>query len=160
MALNISYKAEGTDEQMLAKQLGLTSAVTLIPRPKVSKQEEDFIVNSMAAEDLDEFSADLFDPSQTRNALLRPTHNFARLEQLCQQNNALGQNISAYEVNIDGTGYVVERDTDDADEVPEDDEQADAVQDFFDAPSPATSWRLAGSTRRRCAWSSSTTPFP
>ena len=94
-----------TDDEMVRKALGLNSALTLVPAPKVSKQEEQ-LLQSMAMEKEELFPDVMFDPSKARNnALIHPPYNLHALEHLVQLNNALLQLIAAYEVNIAGTGF-------------------------------------------------------
>ena len=74
-----------------------------------------------------------------KNQILEPTYNPISLMTLTHQNNTLLQAISAMEINVDGTGYEIERR--DGEEMSEEDEKkAEKISEFFDEPYPGESF--------------------
>lgn len=63
------------------------------------------VTNAMLPED--EFIGAYFDGA--KGDYLEPPYNFGLLEKLVEENNSLSPCISAYEVNIDGSGHVLEK---------------------------------------------------
>ncbi len=122
------------------------SHFTLIKGGKVSKADKEVLQGTDIEKD-DAFEAFYFDPAKQDNkaAILRPSYQPRHLSMLCQRNNALGQLVSAMEVNIDGTGWMIEK-TDIGDEDdPEEDETKDRLTDWFNEPFP----RISMTTIRR-----------
>lgn len=77
-------------------------------------------------------------PDNPEGTVIRPPYDLNRLMKFRQENSTLGQCIAAMEVNIDGTGYDIER----RDEAPMEDadkEKAYPMKDFFDEPWPGMS---------------------
>jgi PBSX family phage portal protein len=74
-----------------------------------------------------------------KGQILDPTYNLVTLKALTHQNNTLLQAVSAMEVNIDGTGYEIER-KDGAVKTEEDDKKTEKLQEFFDEPWPGMSF--------------------
>lgn len=74
--------------------------------------------------------------------MLRPPYVAASLERLCQQNNSLGPCIEAMVVNIDGTGWQIEKTDRDPseDEELEDDPVVTRLTSFFTFPFPGQSF--------------------
>jgi len=74
-----------------------------------------------------------------KGQILEPTYNLVTLKALTHQNNTLLQAISAMEVNIDGTGYELNRK--DGEVFSEDDKKkAKKISEFFDEPWPGQSF--------------------
>jgi PBSX family phage portal protein len=74
-----------------------------------------------------------------KGQVLNPTYNLVTLRSLTHQNNVLLQAVTAMEVNIDGTGYELERK--DREVFSEDDEKkAKKLSEFFDEPWPGVSF--------------------
>jgi len=57
----------------------------------------------------DEFAGMYFNPTTEQGSVLQPPYNFRRLRKFTQENNSLLQAITAMEVNIDGTGWSINR---------------------------------------------------
>ena len=68
--------------------------------------------------------------------LLQPPYFPRVLDRLSQENNALSPCIEAMVTNIDGTGYIFEKDTDNRLEQDPTDPQVQALNDFFNEPWP------------------------
>lgn len=134
-----------TDLDRIQKSLGLQASVTVSARPKMAAEDQEVLTagsSALANEDL--FPPILFDPTEARDTLLiYPPYNLHALEHLTLLNNSLLSCISAYEVNIDGTGHIIERENqlqdgtvadvdsdDDATFIVEDD-IIEGVNDFF-----------------------------
>ena len=144
------------DEQKANKALTIDNALgvqgdklshfTVIKGGKVSKQDKEVLSGSDIAKD-DAFESFYFDPvkQDEKAKVLRPPYQPEALAMLCQRNNALGQLVSAMEVNIDGTGWVVEKKDIGDDEDAEDDEQKERLTDWFDEVFP----RVSMTTLRR-----------
>lgn len=82
--------------------------------------------------------------------LLRPPYDPRQLERLTQENNAIGACIDAMIVNIDGTGFKIEKEdakSTDVDE--EEDPKAKALEDFFKEPFPGVSFMTMRRELRR-----------
>ena len=74
-----------------------------------------------------------------KNQVLEPTYHPVTLSALTHQNNTLLQAISAMEVNIDGTGFEIQR-LDGTEMSDEDEEKAKDISDFFKEPFPGESF--------------------
>lgn len=74
-----------------------------------------------------------------KGQVLEPTYNFITLRALTHQNNVLLQAVTAMEVNIDGTGYELER-KDKKVFSEEDKEKTKKIFEFFDEPWPGMSF--------------------
>ncbi len=74
-----------------------------------------------------------------QNQILNPTYPPVQLTFLTHQNNTLLQAIAAMEINIDGTGYEIQR-KDGADMSEDDDKKTQALREFFDEPWPGMSF--------------------
>lgn len=74
-----------------------------------------------------------------KGQVLEPTYNQVLLRSLSHQNNTLLQAVTAMEVNIDGTGYDLER-KDGEVFSEEDDKKAKKLSEFFDEPWPGMSF--------------------
>ena len=89
---------------------------TNVPEVRVflaGKADSSGVIVPQAADIEDEFAGLYGTPDRTGgNYILQPPYDLYTLAKLCQQNNALGACIDAMEVNIDGTGYVIEADVD------------------------------------------------
>ncbi len=137
----------------VGKALGLQSSVTLMEGPKVNKQEKEILQGSTAREKEDLFPAILFDPTRSPGTVLvEPPFNLHALEHLAQLNNSLLSCVAAYEVNIDGTGWVIERDTPaDVKKSPKKDEAVDGTTEFFKEVWPGQSFTIVRRMLRRDA---------
>jgi len=71
--------------------------------------------------------------------VIEPPYDMKRLAQLAQENNALSQCIEAMEVNIDGTGFAIDKFGQTAEEL-KDDKDVQEVADFFKEPYPGMSF--------------------
>ena len=127
----------------IANALGVQesrSHFTLIKGGKALKQDTEVLQGSDITKD-DAFEPYYFDPNKKSGTaqVLRPPYDPTQLSMLCQRNNSLGQLITAMEVNIDGTGWVIEKkNISEEDDVDEDDE-IDRLTAWFDEPFPRTS---------------------
>lgn len=74
-----------------------------------------------------------------KGQVLEPTYNLVTLRALTHQNNVLLQAVTAMEVNIDGTGYELER-RDGAVFSEEDEKKTKKIFEFFDEPWPGMSF--------------------
>lgn len=132
----------------LEAALGLSGHVTLIPTKKLSKADSAVIRSNALSVENDMFSQ-FYVTEQGRGDLLRPTYNPIELAILCQQNNTLGQCVTAMEVNVDGTGFTVDKETTDGKETNEQDEGAKKAEGFFKETYPGESFTtLRRKTRR------------
>jgi len=94
--------------------------------------------NSMDVED-DPFTQLGMTGLGEKGQVLLPTYNFVTLKGLTHVNNTLLQAVSAMEVNIDGTGYELERK--DGEVFSEEDEKkAEKLSEFFNEPWPGESF--------------------
>lgn len=129
-----------TEEVRAQKALGLQSAVTLVPGIRLTKADQEFVISSPAREKEEFFPSSLFERGDNK-ALVKPPFNFHALEHLVLLNNSLNQAISAMEVNIDATGYVIEKQTKNGKfELAPKDKTAQGFRDFFDEPIPGLSF--------------------
>jgi capsid portal protein len=80
--------------------------------------------------------------NQLAGHILRPPYETAKLERLTQENNALGACIEAMVVNVDGTGFKIEKETPDpdVDAHEKDDPVAQKLRSFFREPFPGQSF--------------------
>lgn len=125
----------------LDNAVGLTSSVTVIksgPKGKdiVTKNEKNLLHSNALT--VDDGERTLFD-SLGRGKCIQPTYDPILLSYLMQQNNTLLQCAVAMEVNIDGTGYEIER-LDGKAEEGEDDEKIKQIKQFFDEVYPGESF--------------------
>jgi PBSX family phage portal protein len=143
MPVKIVDKSE-TKGPSLQNALGVqgnkVSHFTLIKGGKVDKADKEVLQGTDISKD-DAFEPYYFDPSkQTDEAMvLRPPYSPSQLAMLTQRNNTLGQLVTAMEVNIDGTGWVIEKKELAEDEDPEEDEEIKRLTQWFDEPYPRTS---------------------
>jgi PBSX family phage portal protein len=83
-----------------------------------------------------------------KGQILEPTYNLVTLKALTHQNNTLLQAISAMEVNVDGTGYELNRK--DGEVFSDDDKKkAKKISEFFDEPWPGMSFTTIRKAIRR-----------
>lgn len=135
-------KGAGTDD-VLSDVIGvskqeLRADVVGVEGVPLSKTEAELLQSkALDAEDTDVF-ATLYEAQPRQQQIIPPTYNPTQLATLVQQNNTLCQAVSAMEVNVDGTGFVVERR--DGEVVDENDSEAREVEAFFDEPFPGWSW--------------------
>lgn len=130
----------------LANALGvqdptLTSKVTVV---RTRKQAQD-LVTKREGELLHSNSLNVEDDRSTvfeglgRGKIVKPTYDPVLLSVLVQQNNTLMQCVTAMEVNIDGTGYEIER-LDGEPKTEEDNKKVGLLKQFFDEPYPGESF--------------------
>ncbi|NIT54873.1 MAG: hypothetical protein GWN00_01095 [Aliifodinibius sp.] len=74
------------------------------------KAEGASVPTTTALEQEDQFMGLYWSADNKDGTVLQPPYSIPTLERLVEENNALDPCISAYEVNIDGSGYVVEKD--------------------------------------------------
>ena len=83
-----------------------------------------------------------------QNQIIDPTYHPVTLSALAHQNNTLLQAIAAMEINIDGTGYEIQRK--DGEDMSEEDEKKTAkFKEFFDEPYPGQSFTTIRRKLRR-----------
>ena len=114
----------------------------------LSKAEEDLLqTKQLTGED-----SNIFDSITTvdgRGAdVIHPRYNPIFLQFIAMENNSLLQCVEAMEINIDGTGYSVER-KDGQPLTEEDDEPVASIKDFFDYISPEGSFTTVRRQVRR-----------
>lgn len=135
----------GTNVVPLHTVLGVQggSHMTIIRSKKVNKADKEVLSGSDIEKD-DAFEEFFFDPQKPTNKnaqLLRPPYEPKQLSSLCQKNNTLSQMISAMEVNIDGTGWVIELAAqDEEDDPPEEDPEKERLMEWFKEPFPRISF--------------------
>lgn len=120
--------------------------LTIVRGGKVSKADKAVLVGTDIAKD-DAFEAFYFDPKKADSSaqVLRPPYPPKKLSLLCQNNNTLAQMITTMEVNIDGTGWVIEKQDIVDDEDAEDDAEQERLTEWFDEVFP----RVSMTTLRR-----------
>jgi PBSX family phage portal protein len=126
---------------------GPSAHFTVIKGGKIEKADKEVLQGSDISKD-DAFEPYYFDPAKqsTQPTVLRPPYSPSSLSLLCQRNNTLGQLITAMEVNIDGTGWTIEKASlEDADDDAEEDETLDRLTAWFNEPYP----RVSMTTLRR-----------
>lgn len=140
MPVKIVDKSEPSLQKALGVQGNPKSHFTLIKGGKVEKQDKEVLQGSDISKD-DAFEPYYFDPSKKTDEamVLRPPYNPVQLAMLTQRNNTLGQLVTAMEVNIDGTGWIVEKKEIAEDENEDDDERKAQLTAWFDEPYPRTS---------------------
>lgn len=131
----------------IQKSMGQTSVqVTAIKKAEVA---ENAVLQSNAALPEDEFLAYYLGAENDANVIM-PPYDLRRLTQLVQENNTLAQCIAAMEVNVDGTGYVIDKMGQNPNDVGT---VLDAVQsgmlDFFSEPYPGVSFTTIRRQLRR-----------
>lgn len=137
--------AEGTHDAQATldtAHLNLGGKVTTVIKSEdgISKAEKALIEsNSISLEE----DGDIFDKALSDDnikvAIIKPTYDPTQLAVLTQQNNTLMQCITAMEVNIDGTGFAVER----RDGEPVSDKDEESIQEieyFFGEAYPGESF--------------------
>lgn len=120
---------------MVKKVKGGDTKVTLI------KQEDGNLkgaISSKAVLAEDAFASLYYNATTGHGVAISPPYDPARLLQFEQENNTLAQCVSAMEVNIDGTGHVIEP-KDDKVEAKKD-PNIEALDDFFMEPYPGESF--------------------
>jgi len=119
---------------------------TVIKGGRVAKQDRQVLQGTDIEKD-DAFEDFYFDPNKQdeKAKVLRPPYLPKHLSSLCQHNNTLGQMITTMEVNIDGTGWVIEKDDDTEDETEENDAEINRLTQWFAEPYP----RMSFTTIRR-----------
>ena len=159
MAIKRVSKGEGdnNDADVLSFQRALgasKSHFTPIKSKRVSKQDKEVLSGTDIEKD-DAFEDFYFNPKSKDDdqaRVLRPPYNPQVLSSLCQHNNTLGQMVTTMEVNIDGTGWVIEKD-DDVESEDEESEEQDAkkemLEGFFDEVYPRVSFTTVRRNLRR-----------
>ena len=137
------HKAKGprpSPDLGVAKAVGLQSTFMSLPAPRVTKQEQELLsAGSSAQESEDLYPNIMYQPGQN-NTIIPTPYDMHALSHLNQLNNALNQCITAYEVNIDGTGFVIEQDLDEDTRPLEVTDDQKAVWEFFKEPWPEKSF--------------------
>jgi PBSX family phage portal protein len=109
------------------------AVTTVAQAPKI-----DDIVVSRALEAEDEFRPYYDnDTLGVGMSLIEPPYNPATLQAICSENNTLGPCVDAMEANCDGTGYIIEKE---GEALPENDEVATKLEEFFDEVFPGLSF--------------------
>jgi len=143
MAVKIKKSGEeaAVDQEatQVAKALGVVSAsVTPVRKAPMSKQEKALVSNALSDDDVFR-GLYIGEGDSEESQIIQPPYDPFLLYHLVQHNNALNQCISAYEVNIDGTGYVIESDSDEK-ESEEEAKTEEAIKQFFDEVYPGVSF--------------------
>jgi PBSX family phage portal protein len=98
-------------------------------------------VGSQAKEAEDDFQGMYYDGTTNgAGRVIKPTYDFARLQALVTENNALLSCITAMEVNIDGTGYDIKMADGDETPSPDMEKRIKSIKEFFDNPYPRKSF--------------------
>lgn len=133
--------AREEDKGLLENELGVQSRdsyVHLVRKAKpseVEKAEQDLLASNAFLEE-DEFSGMYFDPASGEGRALRPPFDMNKLWELVTHNNTLLQLISAMEVNIDGTGFVIENEDPKEETEAEAQRRTDFIEPLFNEPYP------------------------
>ncbi len=141
MTVTVNKKGGPDDEVGMAVGVQNTAMVsaTFVKKTPLKKAERE-LLDSNALTIVDQFNENDFDPDKNpKAAVIAPPFDMIFLGRLIQNNNALGQCIAAMEVNIDGTGYVIEL-KDEEKETSEEDEVGEGIKDFFDEVFPGESF--------------------
>lgn len=148
-------KEKSNNPLTVANALGVDDKVanfTSFKAARISKQDRQVLAGTDIEKD-DAFEPFFFDPQKAddkKAQVLRPPYQPKHLSVLCQNNNTLGQMVTAMEVNIDGTGWVIEKkgEVEEESDVEEDAEK-ERIENFFNEPFPRTSFTtLRRETRR------------
>jgi len=112
-------------------------SVTLSLIKNKRNKQDNGLLHSNVLDVEDGFQGMYYDPKTGKGDIIEPPINFYLFDYLVRHNNALGQLVSAMEVNIDGTGHEI---------LPVDIESEGSKQavsnigDFFNEPYPARSF--------------------
>jgi PBSX family phage portal protein len=124
-------KAETPDPN--ETQAGMVGVAAMQKAPQIGD-----IVISRALEAEDEFRPYYDnDTLGVGMSLIEPPYNPATLQAICSENNTLGPCVDAMESNIDGTGYIVEKE---GVALSESDPTATKLEEFFDEVFPGLSF--------------------
>ncbi len=119
------------DEEQLASALGVQSSAMIVEdKLQLSKAEQDLIQSRALTTEDDPWNQL---PNERRTNLIKHTYDPVVLVGLTLQNNTLGQCLDAYETNIDGTGFEIERKDNETPEDEEEDENVKPIKDFFNS---------------------------
>ncbi len=139
-----------------ANALGVTGKphLTLIKTDELAVKQDAEVLSGSDIEKDDVFEPFFFDPAKGENqdpALMRPPFDPTHLLKLTQNNNTLGQLITAMEINIDGTGWIIEKTeaVESGDEQPDDDKERERLTDWFKEPFPRVSFTTIRRELRR-----------
>lgn len=121
--------------------------VTGITRRTISKAEANLLQSNALTVDDDPFKDWYLGDDKEGVKLVRPTYDPILLWQIANANNAMLQCVSAMEVNIDGTGYEIDRR--DGETPAEEDPKIKAIEGFFDEPYPDVSFLTQRRALRR-----------
>ncbi len=120
---------EAEVQEALAAALGVQSSAMIVEdRTTLSKAEEELLQSKALTVEDDPWNQL---PNERRTNLIRPTYNPVQLATLCVQNNTLAQCLDAFEVNIDGTGFEVERKDNDTASEEEEDDNIEPLKEMF-----------------------------
>lgn len=115
---------------------------------KVSLIKGDNTIESRAGLSEDEFALSYYSGATGEGTVIEPPYVFKTLIELTQENNTLGQCVTAMEVNIDGTGADIKPKHDEKVTAAEE-AQIDAALDFFAEPFPGQSFMTQRRALRR-----------
>jgi PBSX family phage portal protein len=123
----------------LAKALGVQSVVTPIEKKEQSPGDKAVLKSNALDSEVDPFQ-NLYESGVADNdvKIIKPPFNPLQLYRLVQQNNTLGQCVSAMEVNVDGTGFEVVK-KDEAGKDSKKDTTAENIAEFLKEPFPDVS---------------------
>ena len=102
--------------------------------------------NAMAMEDA--YYNFYYTATNEDGTVLLPPYDLMKLRRMPQENNALGQCVSAYETNIAGTGYSIEAEGSEEPTAEQEKTILD-IEEFFDEPFPGTSFTTLRRELRR-----------
>jgi len=103
------------------------------------------VLTSNALREEDDFSEMYFSAASGEGNVIQPPYDPGTLLRMGTENNTLSQCITAYEVNIDGTGFELENKDLEAEDA-EEEKDSDGIKDFFNECWPRESF---GTHRRR-----------
>lgn len=137
--MSIKGGGPGLDSALGVQRPDLQSNVTVIKtarsRDPVSKAQTQLLRSRELT--VDDAAGTTFE-GMVKSKAITPTYHPGILWMLTHQNNTLLQCITAMEVNIDGTGYQIERR--DGKPVGDDDQKVAQIKAFFDEPYPGESF--------------------
>ena len=133
------------DREELAHNLGLTTVSKVTPvnssvydEDEILKAERQMLRSRALEIEDDPFVQLNIETLGEKNQILEPTYHPVTLTALTHQNNTLLQAVAAMEINIDGTGYELQR-VDGEDMQEADEKKTQKMKDFFDEPWPGVS---------------------
>ena len=115
----------------LANALGVIGSTMIVEDKFTLSKAEQEVLQSRALSIEDDPWNQL--PNERRVNLIKHAYDPVTMINLCLQNNTLGQCVDAMEVNVDGSGYDIERKDNNPVEDKENDETIKPIKEFFDS---------------------------